>query len=116
MVVTLKASLLEAFLQYIEQDYARHCDTHGISKTDEQLVKYLLDQLIVPVSEAYRYTLLKEYQRLMESGKSKKTEVVKIMASRFSISERTIWSVLKHAEEKNRNENGLPKKTTPSSN
>jgi hypothetical protein len=116
MVVTLKASLLEAFLQYIEQDYARHCALHGICKTDEQLVKYLLDQLIVPTSEAYRYTILKEYQRMMTSGKTKKTEVVKIMASRFSISERTIWSVLKHADEKSRNENGLPQKNTLLSN
>ncbi len=100
MVVTLKASLLEAFLTFVEQDYDRHCALHGIGKTDEQLIKYLVDQLIVPASEAYRYTLLKEYQRMMASKKYKKTEAVKLMASRFSISERTIWTVLRHADEK----------------
>lgn len=112
MVVTLNLIVIDCFLEHIEEGYTRYCDTHGVTKTDKLLIKYMADQAL-PASEMYKYTLLREYERLMTSGQYNKTQIVALLSSKFSISVRTIWSVLKSTSKKHPVKTNLAKKTTP---
>ncbi len=112
MVVALKSIVVDSFLEHIEEGYTQYCATHGVAKTDKLLIKYMADQAL-PASEMYKYTLVREYERLMGSGQYKKTQIVNLLSSKFSISTRTIWSVLKSTGKKQPIKTNLPKTAKP---
>ena len=88
--------ILDRFQEHLHQNFKSHCERHGIDQTDDHLLTFLIDQNLLPITQIQRYTVLKEFENLYPERYPHKTQTVNALADRFCISERTIWSILKH--------------------
>lgn len=91
-----KKLILDRFQEHLQQDYENYCLQHGLDKADEQqLLTFLIDQDLIPSTHIQRYTVRQEFQRVYPQQDFHKTHTVLTLAHRFSIPERTVWSILK---------------------
>ena len=88
--------ILDRFQEHLNQNFLNYCQRHGIDQTDDQLITFLIDQNLISHTHIQRYTILKEFERLYPEQDYHKTQTVQVLADRFSISKRTVWSILKH--------------------
>ena len=88
--------ILDKFQEHLQTNFESFCNQHDIEKTPSQLVTFLIDQNLIAPSHLQRYTVIREFEKIRSEYKYPKTQVVGTLASRFSISERTVWSALKH--------------------
>lgn len=91
-----KKYILDKFQEHLRQSFELFCRRHGIEKTDDQFITFLIDQNLISVSHLQRFTVCKEFEKLSGERMYAKTIIVDTLANRFSISERTVWSILKH--------------------
>lgn len=87
--------ILDRFLEYVEQNFSAYCERHGIPKTENQLVSFLIDLDLIPSVLIKRYAVLNEFERILPEQAGHKTLAVNTLADRFNISERTVWNILK---------------------
>ncbi len=96
---TIRKQLLDQFQKHLETNYADYCDRQSNEQDISGLVTYLIDQELIPASTLKRYTILKEFQKVYSTQKHNKTQTVSLLAERFNLSERTVWSMLKYGEQ-----------------
>jgi hypothetical protein len=101
-MMTYKKHLVDKFQEHLEAQYNEYCNRHGMIKDEHQLIGYLIDQALIPESFLRRYTVIREYEKLNSELQLQKTQAVETIASKFSLSERTIWSILKHNNTKHK--------------
>lgn len=95
--------IMDRFQEHLKENFVRYCERHGIDQTDDnRLLSFLIDQDLIPATNIQRYTVLKEFEQLYPKQDKQKTLTVNILAHRFSISERTVWSILKWVGRKKR--------------
>jgi len=93
----LKKYLTEKFQEHLTSDFNSYCEKHKISKNDDLLITYLIDQDLIDPSKVQKYTIQREYDMMSSDNPCpKKTYAVETLSSRFAISERTVWSILKN--------------------
>ena len=91
-----KKRILDRFQQHLQQEYEAYCQRHGLQKTDNQdLLTFLIDRNLIPATHIQRYTVLQEFPSVFQEQECHKTHAVHTLAHRFSLSERTVWSILK---------------------
>ena len=90
--------ILDKFQEYLHLNFQKYCDRHGIEKTDGQFVTFLIDHDLISAPHLQRYTVLQEFEKICAEQPCPKTVVVDTLADRFGISERTVWSILKHGK------------------
>ena len=95
-----KEYILSKFDQHLQESFEAHCEEHGLKSDPTQFISYLVDQDIIPQTHIERYALKKELEKISTVEKCTKTMIVSILASRFAVSERTVWSVLKNSKSK----------------
>ncbi len=93
--------LLDRFQRHLEERYQAWCDRHGVQKSDDHLVTFLIDQDLIPSMQIQRYAILNEFDKLSQSPEFHKTLTVNTLAHRFNISERTVWNILKNSGVRN---------------
>ena len=99
----LKKHLIDKFQEHLEAQYDEYCRRHDMAKNEHQLVGYLIDQMLIPPTQLQKYTILREFEKINnESNCPKKKQAVETLANRFSLSERTIWSILKNNSTKHK--------------
>ncbi len=89
--------LLDRFQEHLNESYETWCERHSVPKSDTRLVTFLIDQDLIPAAHIQRYAVIREFGKLCEEPSFHKTQTVNILAHRFNISERTVWSILKHS-------------------
>lgn len=92
-----KKYILDQFQTHLKSSFETYCIRHNLKNSQEQFISYLIDhQLITPIN-LQKFTILREYEdlRARYTDETKKTEFVNILASRFCLSERTVWGILK---------------------
>lgn len=92
--------ILDRFQEHLRTSFETFCAQHGIEKTDNSFVTYLIDQDFISPAHLQRYTVLREYEKISTEQNFPKTQAVDALAHRFCISERTVWSILKSAKPK----------------
>jgi len=90
--------ILDKFQIHIEAGYNAFCARHGLQKTENQFITYLIDQDLISPSQLQRYTVIKEFEKICSEEACVKTRAVETLANRFRLSERTIWSVLRRVK------------------
>ncbi|MBI1227821.1 MAG: hypothetical protein GC192_21480 [Bacteroidetes bacterium] len=95
--------LLDRFQEHLGERYITWCERHGFQKSDDRLVTFLIDQDLIPATLIQRYAVLREFDKLSKEPSFHKTHTVNTLAHRFNISERTVWSILKHGRTGNGN-------------
>ena len=87
--------ILDKFQEHLEKSFAAYCIRHNLEQTHYHFVTYIIDQNLITLPYLQRFTVLREYEHLKGQEESPKTLLVNTLAHRFSISERTVWEILK---------------------
>ena len=88
--------ILDRFQEHLHHNFETYCAPHGIDKTDDLLLTFLIDQDLISAAHIQRYAVLHEFEKLSAEQDYPKTQAVNTLAHRFNISERTVWNILKH--------------------
>jgi hypothetical protein len=88
--------LIDRFQVHLGERYGAWCERHGLQKSDEHLVTFIIDQDLIPFAQLQRFAVSNEFENLNQAAGYHKTQSVTTLAHRFNISERTVWSILKH--------------------
>lgn len=96
MTEEYRKHILDKFQEHLHRNFILYCERHGIDKTEDQLLAFLIDQELIPATHIQKYAVLKEFEKIYPEQSYRKTQTVNALADRFSISERTVWSILKH--------------------
>jgi len=88
--------MIDRFQEHLYQNFKNYCARHGFDPTDDQLITFLIDQDLIPLTQIQRYAVVNEFENVYPDHTLHKTQAVSTVANRFSISERTVWSILKH--------------------
>ena len=94
--------ILDKFQEHLHSGYETFCARHGIEKTDNQFITFLIDHDLISLTQLQRFTVLREFEKICMEQNCPKTLVVGTLANRFSISERTVWTILKQAKPQKR--------------
>lgn len=84
---------------HLERSFTEYCGRHGQQETNANFVTYLIDHDLITLPYLQRFTVIREYEQLKEENEHPKTLLVDTLAHRFSISERTVWGILKHVKD-----------------
>ena len=87
--------ILDKFQTHVHNRYEHFCDKHGIPKSDDQLLTFLIDQNLIPTNLLQHFTVRCEYETLASDRGFPKTQAVALLSQRFSLAERTVWNILK---------------------
>jgi hypothetical protein len=94
-----KKLILDRFQEHVQQNYDSYCERNNLDKINSgRLITFLIDQDLIPQSLIQRYAIIKEFEWMHAKYEFQKTQTVVALADRFSISERTVWSVLKQSK------------------
>lgn len=97
MPTTVKKQVIDTFCEKLEDSFGQYCLKHELPSDLKRFTTYLIDQELIDHSAMRQYAVLKAYDELVQKGALKKTEAVNQLASRFHISERSIWTILRKA-------------------
>ncbi len=87
--------ILDKFLEHLEDSFENFCARHDIESNSSQLVTFLIDQDLIAPTNLQKFTIQREFAKISAEQNGPKTQMVGTLASRFSISERTVWTMLK---------------------
>lgn len=90
-----KKQLLDTFQKSLENSFENYCDRHHSPDNIGCFITYLIDHNLIETSTIKRYTILKEFDTLYSQNGNHKTLTVKTLASKYNVSERSVWTVLK---------------------
>lgn len=88
--------ILDRFQEHLRTSFEGFCTRHALEPTEGQFVSFLIDQDLIPRTNLQRFTVLREFEKINAVEEHPKSQLVGVLASRFCISERTVWGILKH--------------------
>lgn len=98
--------ILDKFQQHLHQSFEVFCKRHDIKKTEDHFIAFLIDQNLITTPQLRRFTVCKEFEKMCLEKEYTKSIMVDTLANRFSISERTVWTILKHVKLNNKSSEG----------
>lgn len=90
--------LLDQFHKHLFHNYEAYCTLHEMPIDVDGFITYLIDHDLIQKTTIKHYTVLHEFGEHLPKQKNHKTETVNILANRFNISVRSIWSILKNGK------------------
>jgi len=90
---------MDRFQEHLYRNFDTYCARHGVEKTEAGLLTFLIDQDLIPPTNVQRYAVLREFEKLHHEQEFRKTEAVDLLANRFNISTRTVWSIVKYSDQ-----------------
>lgn len=91
--------IFDKFQEHLEKSFSEYCKRHRLEGTHHNFLTYIIDQNLITLPYLQRFTVIREYEQLKEEEQYPKTLLVDTLAHRFSISERTIWGILKNVKD-----------------
>ncbi len=91
----MQKQILDIFHHDIYTGFRAYCKQHQYEVTAERLITYLIDKQFIPEPTIRRYVIAEEFEREFPKHDKHKTETIQTLASRFHLSERTVWSALR---------------------
>ena len=83
------------FQDQLFNSYQDYCTKQGLAPNFSGLITYIIDQDLINPGIIQRYAVLKEFQARFEGDRGQKTQMVELLADRFNLSTRTVWSIVK---------------------
>jgi hypothetical protein len=93
-----RKQILDNFQERLLNGYEDYCEMHHLKPNFEGMITYIIDQDLINPSVIQKYTILKEFQTRLKGDidRGQKTQTVEVLADRFNLSTRTVWSILKN--------------------
>ncbi|MEM1319426.1 MAG: hypothetical protein AAGG75_04175 [Bacteroidota bacterium] len=87
--------MLDKFTLLLIENYENYQKRHFPDGVElNAFITYLIDHNIIDHTTITRYTILEEFAETIIDSKHK-TDAVAIVADKFNISKRTVWSIIK---------------------
>jgi nucleoside phosphorylase len=99
----IRPQLLTCFQEHVRQNYDNYCKRHHLDKSDQLFLNFLISNNIITATNLKRFTIQHEYER-PSLQRQQKSKIVKSLAERFQIGERTVWMLLREAKVVNNND------------
>ncbi len=85
---------LEKFSNKIHQTFSAFCIKENLEFNTKTLLLYLIDKGLLNKIDIRNFLILEEFEELYSSNNFHKTQTIKLLADRFDISDRAIWTML----------------------
>lgn len=95
----LRKQILDLFQDRLCLEYCEYCNKHQLKPELAGLITYLIDQELINPHVIQKYTVLKAFNEGYLGSRGQKTQTVEMLADRFNLSTRTVWSILKHKDD-----------------
>jgi len=92
--------LINQFVQRLEHNYEQYCQSVNVEASFKNFLAYLIDHNLLSEPDIRKYTVLDVYQLTNQTEQIKNTNLVRRISQKFSISNRTVWSILQKTNEK----------------
>jgi hypothetical protein len=92
--------IFDIFQERLSRQYGQYCDYHKLESNIGGFITYLIDHELIDTLTVKRFAILYEFDDLYKLNSYKKTQTVNDLADRFNLSARTVWSILKYKERK----------------
>jgi len=89
-----KQLFLEKFSTKIHQSFVDFCKKENLEINTKTLLLYLIDEKLLSKADMRNFLIVEEFKELYPSNNFHKTQTIKILADRFSVSDRAIWTML----------------------
>jgi hypothetical protein len=89
------AILEQRFVELVSTNYAQYCERYNLPRSEAMFLAFLRDEQIIDIVHVKRYTIAHEYIRGELHPKFSKTAVVRDLARRFKMAERSVWGIVK---------------------
>lgn len=96
-----RKQILDKFQKRLCENYRNYSLLYSETETEniEDFITYMIDHELIDANTIRRYTVINEYERIQSEGE-KKSRSISIVAKRFNLSERTIYSLLRKSRRK----------------
>ena len=88
--------LIDQFTNIIDKEYTQYCEQHQIDANHSDFITYLIDKEILQITTMKHFTILEKFKKLYPQMRYHKTNTVKCLASKFHLSERSVWAIIKN--------------------
>ena len=85
---------LEKFSNKIHQNFNDFCSKENLEINTKTFLLYLVDKGLLHKTDIRNFLILEEFEELYPTNNFHKTQTIKLLADRFDISDRTIWTML----------------------
>jgi len=86
--------LMDNFFSLIHADFKNYCERHHSVEDNDTFLTFLYDLNLLNENAIRRYTILEEYEKMHALPSFQKTKVVRLLANRFQVTDRSIWNIL----------------------
>lgn len=90
-----KMLLEENFKENLVNEFQLYCREQCTEPEIFEFIQFIFEKNIISSKTIHHLSILSAYNDLRRSSDVNKTQAVNILSNRFSISSRTIWSILK---------------------
>ena len=94
-----RIQLIREFAQRLCQSWEEYRSIHQLENFPTDFLAYLIDENLINPSAIRRYTIMKEFVKYYPDVMKNKTQVVKLLASKYKLSTRSIWTIIRDYEE-----------------
>lgn len=85
---------LEKFSNKIHQTFNDFCTKKNLEINTRIFLLYLIDKGILNKTDIRNFLIIEEFEELYPNNNFHKTQTIKLLAEKFAISDRAIWTVL----------------------
>ncbi len=86
---------MDIFCRKLHVNFRRYCAEHQLPEELENFTTYLIDQELIGNHTIRHYAISELFKELYPGNEHRKTQTVEQLASRFNLTPRSIWNVLR---------------------
>jgi len=88
--------MVDQFSTRLQEEFISFCKKNRLHNEPKTLLLYLIDNEIISQTHIRKYTILSEFEELCQMKMTNKSRIIKSLATKFNISDRAIWSMVRN--------------------
>lgn len=86
--------LVDIFSASVLNKFCEYCERHQLRTDNITFLTFLYDLNLLNENSMRRYTILEAYETMHTLPNFQKTKAVRLLADRFSMTDRSVWNML----------------------
>ncbi len=86
---------MKDFRNRMPKMFEAYCYERGVEPDTQNLITYLLDTEVIQRSKIRKFNVINEFKLQLQENGNIKTHAVNAVASRFDLSDRSVWAIIK---------------------
>ncbi len=90
-----RKQIMDIFSEKLLENFRQYCAHHRRPEELDNFTTYLIDQELIDKNVIRQYAILESFKDIYPGNGHRKTHTVDLLASRFNLTPRSIWNVLR---------------------